>query len=103
MKRRGWASWQLEDAAGLQDAYLSKMLSPASATGRMAGHDMLDLTFTALLGRGYRVLLVPVDFDPTDPAAVASLLEEQDAVEADRIAKIIDEAAHTNRRPHYDI
>lgn len=96
-------SWQLEDAAGLQDAYLSKMLSPASATGRMAGHDMLDLTFTALLGRGYRVLLVPADFDATDPAAVALLLDEQDTAEADRLARIIDEAAHTNRRPRYDI
>jgi hypothetical protein len=79
------------------------MLSPASATGRVAGHDMLDLTFTAVAGRGYRVLVVPADFDATDPAAVAALLDEQDATEAERVAQIIDFAANTNRRPKYDV
>lgn len=102
-KRRGWAAWQLEDAAGLQDGYLPKMLSPASPTGRLAGYETTDLVLTAVAGRGYRILVVPADFDATDPAAVAALLDEQDAAEAERIARIIDEAANTDRKPHYAI
>lgn len=102
-KRRKWAAWQLEDAAGLQDGYLPKLMSPASPTGRLAGYDTVDLALTAVAGRGYRVLVVPADFDATDPAAVAALLDEQDATEAERVARIIDFAANTNHRPHYDV
>ncbi|WP_146205970.1 hypothetical protein [Azospirillum sp. TSH58] len=99
LKRRGWALWELDDAAGWNDGYAGKALNPATPSGRMAGYDMLDLAFTALAGRGYRVLVIPDDFDITDPAAVQALLEEQDNAEAERIARLIDEAAYTKRIP----
>nr|WP_247892773.1 hypothetical protein [Azospirillum baldaniorum] len=99
MKRRGWALWELDDAAGWNDGYAGKALSPATPSGRMAGYDMLDLAFTALAGRGYRVLVIPGDFDITDPAAVQALLKEQEDAEAERVARLIDEAAYTKRIP----
>lgn len=108
MKRRGWAAWQMEDAAGWQDNYAGKALNPASPSGRVAGYHSLDLALTALVGRGYRILVVPEDFS-TDlrrgdcREAVAALLDEQDATEAERVAQIIDFAANTNRRPKYDV
>ncbi|MCG5240866.1 hypothetical protein ACIU1J_05475 [Azospirillum doebereinerae] len=99
LKRRGWPLWKLDDTAGWQDGYAGKALNPASPTGRVAGYDLIDLAFEALAGRGYRLLLVPADFDAADPTAIRTMLDEQDQAEAERIATLIDLAAHTNRIP----
>lgn len=104
LKRRRWALWKLDDAAGLQDGYSSKMLTPTSPTGRVAGYDLLDLAFTALVGRGYRILIVPADFKAdlrreADRTGVQALLDEQEDAEAERVARLIDEAAYTKRIP----
>lgn len=104
LKRRGWALWELDDAAGWQDGYAGKALNPATPSGRMVGHDMLDLAFTALAGRGYRVLIVPADFRAdlrraADRAAVQALLEEQEATEVEHVANMIELAAYTRKVP----
>ncbi|WP_149163186.1 hypothetical protein [Azospirillum brasilense] len=99
LKQRGWAHWQLDDAAGWNDGYAGKVLNPATPSGRMAGHDMLDLAFTALVGRGYRVLVIPNGFDVSAPGAVQTLLDEQDATEVERVANMIELAAYTRKVP----
>lgn len=108
LKRRGWAAWELEDAAGWQDNYAGKALNPAGKSGRVAGYQSMDLALTALAGRRYRILVVPEDFSidlrrADRRAAVAAALDEQDATEAERIAQIIDFAANTDRTPHYEV
>lgn len=99
LKRRGWSLWELDDAAGWPDGYAGKSLNPASPSGRVSGYAMLDLALAAVAGRGFRILVVPADFDATDATAVQALLIEQDDIEAERIAGLVEFAAHTNRIP----
>lgn len=51
----------VNDMAGLQDGYFSKMIYPDTPSGRQARWEQVELAFEALFGRGYDIRIIPGD------------------------------------------
>jgi hypothetical protein len=54
-----WPMWLLDDKAGGQDSYWSKMVACHAPSGRQAGWEILQLYVTALFPRGCRIKVIP--------------------------------------------
>lgn len=65
----GLTMQECDETSGVQDGYTAKMLHPDTASGRVAGWEMLQLLMDALYPHGVEVVLVPRAPGSYDPAA----------------------------------
>lgn len=98
IRQRGWTMQECDDKSGLNDGYVAKALAPETPSGRVAQYQTLDLLVEALAGAGYRVLIVPADHDRGSRRTLVGALSEQEGVEAERVARMIDRVANGNKR-----